>query len=97
MEKLDPTNNMPTEANQQPCPGQRVPLSTSRAPSTIPKGGTEGDTWQYPSPQMFFNALKRKGKGDDVDETHIGSVVAQHNAMNEVTWQRVMLWEALAR
>jgi hypothetical protein len=51
---LDPKNNMPLEANQQPCPGQRKPLSTERVQSTIPKGGTEA-TWLYPSPQMFFN------------------------------------------
>lgn len=51
---LDPTNHMPLEANQQPCPGQRRLLSTDRQPSNIPKGGTEA-TWVYPSPQMFFN------------------------------------------
>jgi cytochrome c heme-lyase len=51
---LDPKNNMPLEPNQQPCPGQRVPLSTDRLQSNIPKGGTDS-TWLYPSPQMFFN------------------------------------------
>lgn len=51
---LDPSNNMPLEPNQQPCPGQRKPLSTQRIASTIPKGGTD-TTWLYPSPQMFFN------------------------------------------
>jgi cytochrome c heme-lyase len=51
---LDPKNNMPLEPNQQPCPGQRVPLSTERLQSNIPKGGTDA-TWLYPSPQMFFN------------------------------------------
>jgi cytochrome c heme-lyase len=51
---LDPKNNMPLEANQQPCPGQRKPLSIERVQSTIPKGGTD-TTWLYPSPQMFFN------------------------------------------
>lgn len=51
---LDPKNNMPLEPNQQPCPGQRTPLSTERLQSTIPKGGTDS-TWLYPSPQMFFN------------------------------------------
>lgn len=55
---LDPKNNMPLEPNQQPCPGQRVPLSTERLQSTIPKGGTDS-TWLYPSPQMFFNGENR--------------------------------------
>jgi cytochrome c heme-lyase len=51
---LDPKNNMPLAANQQPCPGQRKLLSTDRIESNIPKGGTR-ETWVYPSPQMFFN------------------------------------------
>lgn len=54
---LDPKNNMPLEANQQPCPGQRKPLSTERMQSNIPKGGTD-TTWLYPSPQMFFNGAR---------------------------------------
>jgi cytochrome c heme-lyase len=51
---LDPKNNMPLEPNQQPCPGQRLPLSLARIQSNIPKGGTD-TTWLYPSPQMFYN------------------------------------------
>eukprot|EP00879_Flechtneria_rotunda_P013240 GHRR01013825.1.p1 GENE.GHRR01013825.1~~GHRR01013825.1.p1 ORF type:complete len:146 (+),score=24.20 GHRR01013825.1:707-1144(+) len=57
---LDPKNNMPLEANQQPSPGQRKPLSTDRVQSTIPKGGTDS-TWLYPSPQMFFNGKQQIG------------------------------------
>ena len=34
------------------------------------QGGTE-DTWSYPSPQMFYNALMRKNKGDDVQESDV--------------------------
>jgi cytochrome c heme-lyase len=132
---LDPTNNMPLQPNQQPCPGQRKLLSTERLQSNIPKGGTSS-TWLYPSPQMFYNgaaatgaaaagsacrlpppvqracaprkctplpprrmraALKRKGKGSDVAEDDMDSVVHAHNSMNEATWQRVQAWEALHR
>ncbi|CAK0787317.1 hypothetical protein CVIRNUC_010535 [Coccomyxa viridis] len=92
--KMDPRNNMPVEPNQQPFPGQRRYISTEREASTIPKGGTE-TTWVYPSPQMFYNALKRKGKGDDVTEDDMSAVVFAHNTMNEVTWQHVLAWEAL--
>ena len=77
---LDPTNNMPAEPNQQPFPGQRVPLPTDRKASTIPKGGTQG-TWLYPSPQMFYNALRRKGKGDDVRPEDVEAVVYNHNGV----------------
>ena len=43
-------------------------------PSAIPKTGSD-DTWSYPSPQMFYNALKRKGKGDDVAEDEVTTLV----------------------
>ena len=48
--------------NQRPSPGQPFPLSTNRQTSSIPKGGVEGEEkWQYPSEQMFWNAMLRKG------------------------------------
>jgi hypothetical protein len=93
-QEIDPANMMPAVPNQLPSPGQQVRLSTDRASSSIPKSGdAEGTTWAYPSPQMFFNALKRKGKADDVHETDIDSVVAIHNRMNERTWREVHDWE----
>eukprot|EP00215_Chloropicon_roscoffensis_P000179 CAMPEP_0198461712 /NCGR_PEP_ID=MMETSP1456-20131121/393_1 /TAXON_ID=1461544 ORGANISM="Unidentified sp., Strain RCC1871" /NCGR_SAMPLE_ID=MMETSP1456 /ASSEMBLY_ACC=CAM_ASM_001119 /LENGTH=321 /DNA_ID=CAMNT_0044186781 /DNA_START=60 /DNA_END=1028 /DNA_ORIENTATION=- len=91
---IDSKNNMPLEANQQPSVGQLKPLSVDREPSTIPKGGTES-TWTYPSPQMFFNALNRKGKADGVDEEDMENVIFFHNGMNERTWEMVKRWEAL--
>eukprot|EP00976_Prorocentrum_cordatum_P082443 1184817-Prorocentrum_minimum.AAC.6 len=75
---LDPSNNMPVEANQRPAPGQREIISTTRETSNIPKGGTNS-TWVYPSPQMFYNALVRKGKAEDVTERDMESVVSVHN------------------
>ena len=41
-------------------PDQPFPLPVDRQKSSIPKAGTE-ETWQYPSPQMFWNAMLRKG------------------------------------
>lgn len=90
-EEIDPSNNMPPP-NQNPSPGQRMSLSINRIQSTIPKGGTDS-TWAYPSPQMFFNALSRKNKVEDVMEEDIETIVAIHNNMNEKTWKRVMEWE----
>jgi len=90
-ETINPKNMMPT-ANQMPHSTQVVPLPTDRQVSNIPKGGTE-NTWVYPSPQMFFNSLKRKGKGDDIDESSMESVVAVHNDMNERTWMALLDWE----
>lgn len=93
---MDPRNNMPSEPAQARAPGQRRELSTTRETSSIPKSGT-GGTWTYPSPQMFYNALVRKNKAEDVDEGDVDSVVMVHNAMNEDTWRRVAQWEKLHR
>mmetsp|Transcript_15702 Transcript_15702/g.34010 ORF Transcript_15702/g.34010 Transcript_15702/m.34010 type:complete len:635 (+) Transcript_15702:66-1970(+) len=96
---MDPTNNMPITnpttlaRNSLPSPNQNVALPTERVSSTIPKGNSE-TTWTYPSPQMFYNALARKGKLDeDTKEEDMISVVAIHNCMNEGTWGRVLQWE----
>jgi hypothetical protein len=94
-QEISPTNQMPASAAQAPSPGQRVPLSTARVSSTIPKGGAEeGTTWQYPSPPMFWNALVRKAKADGVDETDMDVVVKIHNEMNERAWRELTRWEA---
>lgn len=92
---IDPTNQMPANANNKPAPGQITPLSTDRVVSRIPKGGTEAETWTYPSPQMFWNALVRKGKAEGANEEDMDVVVAIHNNMNENTWRKVLEWEAL--
>nr|DBA44762.1 TPA_exp: holocytochrome c synthase [Anthoceros agrestis] len=94
VEEINPLNRMPKNANQTPAPGQEEVLSTYRQKSSIPKGGTE-ETWMYPSPQMFFNSLVRKGKADDVSERDMEAVVTTHNAVNESTWNRLLQWERL--
>ena len=78
---------------QEPAAGQHSDLSKDRVESTIPKG--DGGTWEYPSPQMFYNALRRKGKSAEGQEKHMKTVVAIHNNMNEITWKKVLEWEAL--
>eukprot|EP00301_Raphidiophrys_heterophryoidea_P021110 c5637_g1_i2.p1 GENE.c5637_g1_i2~~c5637_g1_i2.p1 ORF type:complete len:259 (+),score=58.97 c5637_g1_i2:73-777(+) len=90
--KLDPRNMMPPP-NQFPHPDQKEPLSLDRQKSSIPKASSGNDKWVYPSPQMFYNALKRKGKGQDITETDMESVVSVHNIMNERTWRHLLAWE----
>eukprot|EP00123_Amoebidium_parasiticum_P021019 comp6015_c0_seq1/m.1861 comp6015_c0_seq1/g.1861 ORF comp6015_c0_seq1/g.1861 comp6015_c0_seq1/m.1861 type:complete len:300 (-) comp6015_c0_seq1:126-1025(-) len=88
---LDPSNNM-YPPNQMPHPEQTAPLSRDRVTSSIPKSEKENQ-WVYPSPQMFFNAMKRKGwepKEQDMDV-----VVAIHNNVNERTWEKIRAWESL--
>lgn len=46
--------------NQVPAPDQPFDLPTRREESTIPRHNTEKN-WVYPSEQMFWNAMLRKG------------------------------------
>lgn len=69
-ENIDPSNMMPIEANQQPSPGQPFPLSKDRVVSTIPRAG-KSENWVYPSEQMFWNAMLRKGwRWDNATSDH---------------------------
>ncbi|CAE7921867.1 cchl, partial [Symbiodinium sp. KB8] len=51
----------------------------------------EEGNWVYPSPQMFYNAMKRKGY--EAKEEDMSNIVAIHNAVNERTWMEIMKWE----
>ena len=60
--ELVPENQMPPE-NQRPREDQTKPLPTGRIRSSIPRGpSSEADKekWDYPSEQMFYNALRKK-------------------------------------
>ena len=87
---LDPRNMMPP-ANQLPAADQPFPLPTERQKSSIPRAGTQ-DNWQYPSQQMFYNALRRKGwefGPDDLEAQDMDHIIKIHNANNESAWQEV--------
>ena len=93
-DKIDPTNMMPPP-NQRPSPDQPFELSTTRVSSSIPKAQPTGDkdqTWQYPSPQMFWNAMIRKGwrwQDDEPEADTINNIINIHNVNNERAWREV--------
>ncbi|KAG7391932.1 putative ATP-dependent RNA helicase ddx49 [Phytophthora pseudosyringae] len=80
-----------------PSPDRR--LSSARAVSSIPKGdltpthqtGTE-DKWEYPSEDMYFKAMKRKGWAPKAQQ--MKTIVAIHNTVNEQSWHEVLKWES---
>nr|CAD7589661.1 unnamed protein product [Timema genevievae] len=83
--------------NQLPSPGQPFSLPTKRELSTIPKAGTD-EVWVYPSQQMFWNAMLRKGwrwKDSDIAQKDMDDIIRIHNANNEEAWHEVLKWEAL--
>ena len=90
--QLDPRNMMPP-ANQLPAADQPFPLPTERQKSSIPRAGTQ-DNWQYPSQQMFYNALRRKGwqfGPEDLEAQDMDHIIKIHNANNESAWKEVLL------
>lgn len=91
-DEINPKNLMEANPNQTMFPGQSVPLPTDRIKSSIPKAGTENETWEYPSPQMFYNAMKRKGWSPE--EMDMLYTVAIHNTLNEKAWQEIKMYEA---
>jgi len=99
-DEVNPLNMMPA-LNQNPSPGQPFTLPTDRQTSTIPKSIVkEGEApfWVYPSQQMFWNAMLRKGwkwKDEDVSQKDMDDIIKIHNANNEQAWQEVLKWEAL--
>ncbi|KZC11411.1 PREDICTED: cytochrome c-type heme lyase [Dufourea novaeangliae] len=96
-DEINPLNMMPP-ANQQPAPDQPFSLPTDRQVSTIPKATAENEFWVYPSQQMFWNAMLRKGwrwKSEDISPKDMDDIIKIHNANNEQAWLEVLKWEAL--
>ena len=94
---LNSSNLMPPP-NQQPAEGQPFPLSISREMSSIPKHASDPAHWEYPSEQMFFNAMLRKGwhwTQDKLQPEDMQHIIQIHNRNNENVWQEILKWEAL--
>lgn len=93
-EVLNPMNNMPLGISSERAPGQKITLSTERTISSIPRGASSDQgLWEYPSPQQMLNAMLRKGKGQDIPEDAVESMVDVHNFLNEGAWQQILDWE----
>ncbi|XP_062873021.1 holocytochrome c-type synthase [Trichomycterus rosablanca] len=93
---IDPANMMPPP-NQQPSPGQPFSLSVVREESHIPRAGFD-QNWVYPSEQMFWNAMLRKGWrwGErDISQGDMTNIIKIHNLNNERAWTEILKWEAL--
>ena len=97
---VNPSNMMP-DPNQARAPKQSGKLSEDRVSSTIPISERNKDlpehqrgatgTWRYPSEQMFYNAIVRKGWNPG--ERDMSNVISIHNAVNERCWEEVLKWE----
>lgn len=107
---INPDNRMPMEANQQPSEGQPFDLSKNRQKSTIPKFNPPNENekyWVYPSEQMFWNAMLRKGwkwqeavegkdktiNNENFTSKDMSDIIKIHNFNNEMAWREVLKWE----
>nr|XP_023907940.1 putative cytochrome c1 heme lyase [Quercus suber]POF16491.1 putative cytochrome c1 heme lyase [Quercus suber] len=83
-----------------------IPRSLDRDPETLKPeeraaipANSEKDTghdaasgnWIYPSQDMFFNAMQRKGHAAKAED--MTSIVPIHNAVNERAWAEIKAWE----
>ena len=88
---VNANTNMPGAIHlQQETDTAAAVLSPERSESTIPR--TDGDWWVYPSPRMFYNALRRKGFTTAAED--IVPMLDIHNFLNEAVWQEVLRWES---
>uniref|UniRef100_UPI00358DE0B1 holocytochrome c-type synthase isoform X1 n=1 Tax=Myxine glutinosa TaxID=7769 RepID=UPI00358DE0B1 len=91
------TRNMEIPASQLPAKDQPFSLNTERVESSIPRAGSS-ERWVYPSEQMFWNAMLRKGwrwKDDDLSSSDMANIIKIHNTNNEEAWKEILKWEAV--
>jgi len=77
-------------------------LSVTGTVSQIPKAGTN-DFWVYPSPQRWYNAVKKKendpswgfdpSTSEAVTEDAVPTAVFIHNHLNEQAWKEILEFE----
>jgi len=83
------TNNTKS-GDALPTADQHIPLLNQGIASTIPRADSD-NTYVYPSPQRFYNAMKRKGWSPK--EQDMEMAVSIHNTINEECWKRVLEYE----
>lgn len=85
--------NLMYAENQKPHPKQKNALDTDRITASIPRATQDNSdvNWVYPSPQMFYNAMDKKGYEPKEEDMNV--VVSIHNDVNERTWRQLLGWE----
>lgn len=65
------------------------------------ESSASGGNWVYPSPQMFWDAMRRKGSlpehlkdsSSPQAQSELDWIVTIHNVVNEQCWQEICKWE----
>jgi cytochrome c heme-lyase len=88
LSKIRETSSIPISKRAVDLPKHQ----TEMVPSTVAENRKEqAKNWTYPSPKMFYEAIKRKGW--QPPENDIDNVVKIHNVVNERCWQEILKWE----
>ena len=90
----------PVAAPACPHAGAAARADTSGTCAGAGAGDARHANWVYPSEQMFYDAMARKGTlsfGPDAGspKADMAWVVAIHNIVNEQAWQHICRWEGL--
>ena len=83
----------------QAANAERQDLNSAEAAALPTPANSERDTghdrdtgnWIYPSQEMFFAAMKRKGHSPTASD--MSTIVPIHNAVNERAWADIEKWE----
>lgn len=71
-----------------------IPRTQSDEPQQCPASADNSSiNWLYPSQEMFYNAMKRKGAEPRPEDMEL--VVNIHNIVNEQCWTQILKWEQL--
>jgi cytochrome c heme-lyase len=87
--KINPKNLIPRNLENGNDPVAKE-LPTHRIISSIPRGNAD-ENWKYPSEQMFYNAMKKKGHNPNAEDMKY--VLFMHNVVNEKCWVDILKWE----
>jgi len=83
-----------TTTTTPPPPNTSSSSSSSSHPIQEDESIKEDKTWVYPSPQQFFNAVKRKNPNDEIKPEDVPAAVWIHNRLNDECWKEIMKWES---
>ena len=69
-------------------------VSTKNGSTLFQASGKDGETWVYPSAQMFWNAMLRKGwrwkDEESMSPDTMKHIIHIHNNNNEAAWEEVL-------
>jgi cytochrome c heme-lyase len=92
-QETEATSSCPNNSNSQ-CPIESGDLKSVRKER-------KDENWVYPSPEMFWKAMDRKGTlpehlkdfSNESTRTEMDWIVTIHNIVNEQCWQEICRWE----